>query len=156
MQGIQLATEKKYIFQCWNVVGSLLYYHWLIIGSFTGYSNIGKWLYFPTLENGCYSIQQYSNVSSIGTLYFPLMEDRFQTLEHHFYQCWYCNTQHWILGHSNIRQKCNQHWNFLYSNNGLVLHQHWHVTLSSVGENVSNTGYMHSPTSDNSFATLDH
>ena len=46
-------TGKKYIFQYWNVVGLLLYYHWLIIGSFTGYSNFGKWLCFPTLEKGC-------------------------------------------------------------------------------------------------------
>ena len=72
-------TGKKYIFQYWNVVGLLLYYHWSIIGSFTGYSNFGKWLYFPTLENGCYSFQQYSNVSNIGILYFPTMEDRFPT-----------------------------------------------------------------------------
>ena len=75
--GRATSQEKKNIFQYWNVVGLLLYYHWLIIGLFTGYSNFGKWLCFPTLENGCYSFQQYSNVSNIGTLYFPTMEDRF-------------------------------------------------------------------------------
>lgn len=49
------------------------------------------------------------------------------------------------------------------TNNGILyiptldwLHPHWDVKLSNVGENISNTGYMHNPTSDNSFPTLDH
>ena len=93
----------------------------------------------------------------------------FPTLEHYIFQqwktgfqnrntnlqCWRDSVQHWVFGNSNIWQ-CNQHWNFAYSNTGQVLHPNWDVELSNVGENISNTGYMYNPTSDNSFPTLDH
>lgn len=110
------------------------------------FSNIGKWLLqFPAIFQCFYHWNTiFSNngrqVSNMGT---PI------------YQCWHDSVQHWTLGHSNIWQ-CNQQWNFAYSNTGQVLHPHWDVKLSSVGQNISNTGYMHNPTSDNSFPTLDH
>ena len=60
-------TGKKYVFQHCDINGKSLYYHWYIIGNIPFASNVGKWLYTPTLVySGITNIGYY--VSNIGIL----------------------------------------------------------------------------------------
>ena len=46
---IENITGKNYVFQHCDINGKSLWYHWYIIGNIHLGSNVGKWLYTPTL-----------------------------------------------------------------------------------------------------------